>query len=272
MSGKVLVNISGKGGVGKTTVTANLGAALALRHNKVVLVDADIGLRNLDVVMGLEDRVVHDLSHVVRGECSIEEATISDPHISGLSLIPAPGRRDMPAMTRQEMRGLCLLLREDHDYTLIDSPAGIGEGFRNAIAPADEAIVVTNPNAAAIRNADRVIALVEELGMPIPRLIVNRARRENENHPGIPTVQEILGVLAVPCLGVVPEDEGIMLSGGWALSRNGKRRSGAEDAFHQIAARLDGEEAPEIDSPRPEGLLSHLRRFRRLARRLVRPR
>ena len=170
MSGKVLVNISGKGGVGKTTVTANLGAALALRHNKVILVDADIGLRNLDVVMGLEGHVVHDLSHVVRGECTIEQATIPDPHISGLTLIPAPGRRDMPALTRQEMRGLCLLLREEHDYILIDAPAGIGEGFRNAIAPADEAIVVTNPSAAAVRNADRVIALVEELGMPLPRL------------------------------------------------------------------------------------------------------
>ena len=163
MSGKVIAIISGKGGVGKTTVTANLGAALALRGARVILVDADIGLRNLDLVMGLESRIVHDLVQVVEGFCAPEEAVIRDRHIDRLHLLPAAQTREHSAVTQDEMRGLCLLLAEDFDYTLIDSPSGIGRGFRNAVAPASQVIVVTNPSATAIRDADRVIGITEAI-------------------------------------------------------------------------------------------------------------
>lgn len=265
MSGRVLVIVSGKGGVGKTTLTAHIGAALALRGRKVVAVDADIGLRNLDIAMGLEHRIAHDLVDVVKGRCTVDDATIRDPSIPGLSLIPAPQVREASPIERQEMRGLCLMLREEHDYVLIDSPAGIDEGFRNAVAPADQAIVVATPTEAAVRNADRVIGLIEALGMEQPWLIVNRARPRSRRRRDPLNAQDVVKILSVSLLGIVPEDDQGMLWGGERALANGRPRTPLAPLFHSIAARIDGDKIPIGEPWSDDGLLSRLIKLTSLA-------
>ena len=265
MAGKVLVVTSGKGGVGKTTATANLGVALALRGRRVLLVDADIGLRNLDVVMGLENRIVYDLVQVVEGVCKPQQAMIRDRYVQDLYLIPAAQTRDKSSVTPEQMRDLCRALREEFDYILIDSPAGIEQGFRNALAPADEAIVVTTPEVSAVRDADRVIGLVESTGLPSPGLVINRYRVQMVKHGDMMDTPDILSLLSVPLLGVVPEDDDIVVSTNKGVPAVHNPRSRAGMAFRAIAARLEGEEVPDPPLNGHNGLLNRIRRLVGLA-------
>lgn len=243
-NGRVITITSGKGGVGKTTTTANVGAALAARGKSVVLVDADIGLRNLDIVLGLENRIVYDIVDVVEGRCRLRQALIRDKRLSNLALIPAAQTRDKEAVSPEQMRELCDELRQQFDFVLIDSPAGIERGFRNAIAGADEVLVVTNPEVSAVRDADRIVGLVEAAELPPPRLIVNRIDPELVRRGDMLSVDDVLEILAIPLIGVVPADESIVTATnrGEPVALDPQSRAG--QAFRDIAARLLGEDVP----------------------------
>src|SRR5512135_2929219 len=197
MSATVLTVSSGKGGVGKTTTTANLAVALAAHGQKVVCIDGDIGLRNLDVVMGLENRIVYDLVDVVEGRCRLRQAMICDKRVPELYLIPAAQTRDKSAVSPSDMVRLCDDLRNDYDWILIDSPAGIERGFRNAVAPADLVIVVTNPEVSAVRDADRIIGLIEAEEKGPARLIINRLKPELVKRGDMLSTEDVLELLAV---------------------------------------------------------------------------
>ena len=201
MSGKVITITSGKGGVGKTTVTANLAAALALQGHKVVAIDADIGLRNLDVVMGLENRIVYDLVDVIEGRCRLRQAMIKDKRLPELYLIPAAQTRDKMAVTPSDMVLVCDQLREEVDYIIIDSPAGIERGFQNAIAPADQVLIVTNPEVSAVRDADRIIGMIEAEMKGPGRLILNRLKPEMVARGDMLSIDDVIEILAVDIIG-----------------------------------------------------------------------
>src|SRR5512137_1985970 len=209
MAAKVVTVTSGKGGVGKTTATANLAAALALGGAKVVCIDGDIGLRNLDVVLGLENRIVYDIVDVVEGRCRLRQAMIRDKRLPELYLIPAAQTRDKSAVSPSDMVRLCDELRPDFDWILIDSPAGIERGFRNAIAPSDIVIVVTNPEVSAVRDADRIIGLIEAEEKGPAQLVINRIKPEMVRRGEMLSTADVLELLAVDLLGVIPEDEHI---------------------------------------------------------------
>jgi septum site-determining protein MinD len=260
MTGKVLTITSGKGGVGKTTATANLGAALAAGGAKVVCLDADIGLRNLDVVLGLENRIVYDLVDVIEGRCRLRQALIRDKRLPELYLIPAAQTRDKSAVSPSDMVRLCNDLREEHDWILIDSPAGIERGFRNAIAPADIAVVVTNPEVSAVRDADRIIGLIEAEEKGPARLVINRIRPNMVRRGDMLSPEDVLELLAVELIGMIPEDENIVTSTnrGMPLVLDGKSKAG--QAFRNIARRLNGEEVPFMDMSE-ESFLGRLTRF-----------
>jgi septum site-determining protein MinD len=259
MAGRVITLTSGKGGVGKTTATANIGVALAFRQHTVAVIDADIGLRNLDVVMGLENRVVYNLIHVVREVASTDRALIRDKRVPGLALLAADQHSDKDDISPEDMVAVCEALRRQADYVLVDSPAGIEQGFRNALAPADEVILVTTPEVAAVRDADRVIGLAEASGKPTPRLLLNRIKPDLVARGDMMTIEDVLDVLRIPLLGIIPEDAAIVAATnrGEPIALNGAARSGR--AFHNIAARLDGEEVPFLDLDASEaGLLQRL--------------
>jgi septum site-determining protein MinD len=264
MPGKVVTVTSGKGGVGKTTATANIGAALASSGKKVVCIDADIGLRNLDVVLGLENRIVYDLVDVVEGRCRIRQAMIRDKHLNELYLIPAAQTRDKSAVSPSDMVRLCEELRPDYDYIMIDSPAGIERGFRNAIAPADIVVVVTNPEVSAVRDADRIIGLIEAEEKGPARLVINRIKPEMVKRGDMLSADDVLELLAVELIGLIPEDEHVVMSTnqGSPIVLNGKSKAG--QAFRNIARRLDGEEVPFVPLEENGGI------FKRVAR-LLRP-
>ena len=200
---EVIVITSGKGGVGKTTTTANVGTGLAQLNKKVVLIDTDIGLRNLDVVMGLENRIVYNLVDVVEGNCRMKQALIKDKKYPELYLLPSAQARDKTAVTPEQMQKLTDELREEFDYILLDCPAGIEQGFRNAIAGADRAIVVTTPEVSAIRDADRIIGLLEANELNKTELIVNRLRMDMVKRGDMMSVDDVCDILAIPILGVV---------------------------------------------------------------------
>jgi len=259
--GRVITITSGKGGVGKTTATANLSVALALRGQRVVAIDADIGLRNLDVVMGLENRIVYDLVDVAEGRCRLRQALIRDRRLSQLYLLPAAQTRDKTAVSPEEMIHICQLLRPDTDFILIDSPAGIEQGFRNAIAPADDIIIITTPEVAAVRDADRIIGILEAEEKPTPRLVINRIRPDMVRRGDMLTTEDVIEVLAVDLLGIVPEDESVIVSTnrGNPASLDGSSPAGL--AFRNIAARLLGEAVPFMLLQQPPGFFDRLRRF-----------
>jgi septum site-determining protein MinD len=262
MVAKVVTVTSGKGGVGKTTATANIATALASENLKVVCIDADIGLRNLDVVLGLENRIVYDLVDVVEGRCRLRQAMIRDKRLPELYLIPAAQTRDKSAISPSDMVRLCDELRPDTDWILIDSPAGIERGFRNAIAPADIILVVTNPEVSAVRDADRIIGLVEAEEKGPARLVINRIKPNMVKREDMLSPDDVLELLAVELIGVIPEDENVILSTnrGLPIVLNGKSQAG--QAFRNIAARLRGEQVPFIDINDQGGF------FGRLARRI----
>lgn len=259
--GQVVTFTSGKGGVGKTTTTANVGAALAARGKSVVLLDADIGLRNLDIVLGLENRIVYDLVDVVEGTCRLRQAMIRDKRLNSLSLIPAAQTREKESVSPQQMKALCEELRRQFDFILIDSPAGIEQGFRNSIAGADDVVVVTNPEVSSVRDADRIIGLVEAAELPTPRLILNRLNPILVQRGDMMTVEDVTDILSIPLLGVVPDDESIVTSTNRGEPAALDNTSSAGLAFRNIAARMLGEEVPlmSLEAP-PDGAF---RRFLR---------
>ncbi|MDW8064884.1 MAG: septum site-determining protein MinD [Anaerolineae bacterium] len=261
MSAQVITVTSGKGGVGKTTVTANVGMALALAGRKVVCVDADIGLRNLDVVLGLENRIVYDIVHVVEGRCRTRQALIRDKRVPTLHLMPAAQSRDKSAVKPEDMVRICEELRPEFDYILIDSAAGIEEGFRTALAPADLILLVTNPEVSAVRDADRVIGLVEAMGKPVPKLIVNRLKLDMVRRGDMLDTSDVLEILAIELLGVIPEDEQVIVATNRGMPVVLEERSPAGQAFRAIARRLMGEPVPMFPSEDGQGVLGWLRRL-----------
>ncbi|MGM0500442.1 MAG: septum site-determining protein MinD [Bacillota bacterium] len=244
MAGKTIVITSGKGGVGKTTSSANIGTALAMQGKKVCLIDADIGLRNLDVVMGLENRIVYDIVDVVENNCRLEQAMIRDKRYDGLYLLPAAQTRDKTSVTPFQMKELIDKLKEDMDFVVVDSPAGIEQGFKNAIAGADQAIIVTTPEISAVRDADRIIGLLEAEGLRDPEVIINRIRADMVDRGDMMGIDDMIEILAIDLIGIVPEDEGIVVSTNKgepiALNENAK----AGQAYRNIARRIMGEDLP----------------------------
>ncbi len=259
--GEVIVITSGKGGVGKTTTTANIGTALALGGKKVVLVDTDIGLRNLDVVMGLENRIVYDLVDVVEGFCRLKQALIKDKRFEGLFLLPAAQTRDKTAVSPKQMINLCSDLKEEFDFVIIDCPAGIEQGFKNAIAGAEKAIVVTTPEVSAVRDADRIIGLLEANELRSPTLLINRVRPDMVRRGDMMSIEDIIDILAIDLVGVVPDDEKIVVSTNRGEPAVTDSKSLAGKAYGNIARRLLGEEVPILDFESDSGFLPMIKKL-----------
>lgn len=244
---KVIVITSGKGGVGKTTTTANLGSALSKRGKKVVIVDADIGLRNLDVVLGLENRIVFDLIDIIEGRCTYQKAMIRDKRFENLYLIPAAQTRDKDSVKAEQMEALCEDLKKEFDFVLIDCPAGIEGGFKNAIAGADDAIVVTTPEVSAVRDADRIIGLLESHGIEKTSLVVNRIRMDMVKAGNMLNIDDIIEILSIDLIGVIPDDEAIVISTNKGEPVILQENSKAAIAYNNIASRVMGEEVPFLN-------------------------
>lgn len=243
---EVIVLTSGKGGVGKTTATANLGTALAAVDKKTVMVDTDIGLRNLDVVVGLENRIVYNLVDVIEGNCRLKQALIRDKRYPNLFLLPAAQTRDKSAVEPEQMIKLCQDLRQEFDYILLDCPAGIEQGFKNAVSGADRAIVVTTPEVSAIRDADRIIGLLEAAEMRNIHLLINKIRPDMVKNGDMMSVEDVEEILAVPLIGVVPDDENIVISTNRGEAVTGQACLSGQ-AFENIGKRIMGEEIPFCD-------------------------
>ncbi|HEY8344166.1 MAG TPA: septum site-determining protein MinD [Bacillota bacterium] len=261
MSGRVIVVTSGKGGVGKTTAVANIGTGLALNHHKVVMIDADIGLRNLDVVMGLENRIVYDLVDVVEKNCRLRQALIKDKRFENLFLLPAAQTRDKSEISPQQMKALCAELSEEFDYVLIDCPAGIEQGFKNAVAGATEAIIVTTPEVSAVRDADRIIGLLHSSDLDDPMLILNRIRPDMVRKGDMMNIDDVNDILAIRLLGVVPDDEGIIISTNKGEPAVLGKNSKAGEAFRNIVRRIQGETVPLMSMDFDPGLFGFLRKM-----------
>jgi septum site-determining protein MinD len=263
MTAKVVTITSGKGGVGKTTTTANLAVALAADGAKVVCIDGDIGLRNLDVVLGLENRIVYDLVDIVEGRCRLRQAMIRDKRLPELFLIPAAQTRDKSALSPSDMVRLCDELRGETDWILIDSPAGIERGFRNAVAPADKVLVVTNPEISAVRDADRIIGLIEAEEKGPAQLIINRLNPTLVKRGDMLNSEDVLELLAVDLLGIVPEDENVVASTnrGQPIALDTRYKAG--QAFQNIARRLKGDDIPMLTFEENDGFFGKLSRILR---------
>ena len=255
--GEAIVITSGKGGVGKTTLSANLGAALALLNKKVLLIDTDIGLRNLDVVLGLENRIVYNLVDVINGNCRLRQALIKDKRHPDLCLLPSAQTKDKSAVSPEQMIKLTDDLREQFDYILLDCPAGIEQGFKNAIAGADKALVVTTPEVSAIRDADRIIGLLEANDIRDIRLIINRLRPDMITRGDMMSVEDVTEILAVDLIGTILDDEQIVIATNQGEPLSGKA-SQAEDEYMNICKRILGEEIPFVDINRKQGFLRRL--------------
>lgn len=245
--GEVIVITSGKGGVGKTTSTANIGTGLALQGKKVALLDTDIGLRNLDVVMGLENRIVYDLVDVVEGNCKIKQALIKDKRYEGLYLLPAAQTKDKNAVKPDQMKKLCKELKKDFDYIIVDCPAGIEQGFKNAICGADRAIVVTTPEVSAVRDADRIIGLLEANEIREPRLLLNRVREDMVKRGDMMSTEDVLEILAIDLIGVVPDDQSIIVATNKGEPAVTDNKSIAGSSYRNIVRRIMGEDVPFED-------------------------
>ena len=254
---EVIVVTSGKGGVGKTTTSANIGTGLAILGKRTVMIDTDIGLRNLDVVMGLENRIVYNLVDVVEGNCRMKQALIRDKRYPNLYLLPSAQTRDKSAVNPEQMMKLVEDLQDDFDYILLDCPAGIEQGFKNAVAGADRALVVTTPEVSAIRDADRIIGLLDAGQMRSSHLIVNRVRHDMVRRGDMMSVDDVMDILAVPLIGAVPDDEAIVIS-----TNQGEPLAGTDtaagQAFLDICRRLLGEDVPLTLPNVSYGLLGRL--------------
>ena len=257
--GEVIVITSGKGGVGKTTTTANIGAGLAKHNKKVVVIDTDLGLRNLDVVMGLENRIVYNLVDVIEGNCRMKQALIKDKRYETLSLLPSAQTKDKSAISPQQMRKLTEELAEEFDYVLLDCPAGIEQGFQNAIAGASRAIVVTTPEVSAIRDADRIIGLLEKNHMQQTDLVINRISMDMVRRGDMMSVEDVTEILGISLLGVIPDDEKVVIG-----TNQGEPvielDSLAGKAYQNICRRIMGEEVPFLNLSKKQGLFHKLSR------------
>lgn len=262
---EAIVITSGKGGVGKTTTTANIGTALASLGKKVVVVDGDTGLRNLDVLMGLENRIVFTLLDVIEERCRVKQALIKDKRFPNLCLLPTAQTRDKNDVSPEQMLNLVKELKEDFDYILIDSPAGIEQGFENSVIAADRALVVVNPEVTSVRDADRVIGKLDAKGLDNHQLIVNRLSYEMVKRGDMLDVNDILDSLAIKLIGIVPIDEEITVATnkGEPVVLNEKAVSG--QAFNNIARRILGEEVPFITLTSNEsGFMASLKKIFRI--------
>ena len=261
MAAQVVTISSGKGGVGKTTAVANLAVALATDGGRVVCIDGDIGLRNLDVVMGLENRIVYDIVDVIEGRCKLRQAMIRDKHLPELYLIPAAQTRDKNAVSPSDMKRICDELRLGADFILIDSPAGIERGFRNAIAPADRVLVITNPEVSAVRDADRVIGILEAEEKHSPALVINRLNPELVKQHDMLSAEDVLDLLGIQLIGIVPEDEGVIVGSNRGVPVAQDPKSCAGQAFRNIAHRLKGEDVPFMDLDKQSGLWDRIQKM-----------
>lgn len=251
--GEVIVVTSGKGGVGKTTTTANIGTGLVELGKTVVVVDADIGLRNLDIVLGLENRIVYDVVDAATGGCKIKRALIKDKRYEGLFLLPAAQTKDKDAINPAQMKALCDELKKDHDYVIIDCPAGIEQGFKNAIAGADRAIIVTTPEVSAVRDADRIIGLLEASEIEDYRLVVNRVRKDMVKRGDMMSIEDMTDILAVKLLGVIPDDENVIVSTNRGVPTVTNTASLSGRAFQNISRRITGERVEFLDLDESDG-------------------
>ena len=263
MDPRVIVITSGKGGVGKTTTTSNISVALARAGHKVVAVDADIGLRNLDVVMGLENRVVYNFIDVLEGTCRLNQALVRDKRVDNLFLLPAAQTRTKDAVSADQMEELCGMLRKEFDFILLDSPAGIESGFRNASIGADEALVITTPEVPAVRDADRIIGLLESMGKSPIRLVINRLRSRLVKQGEMLDVRDVLDILATDLVGIVPEDDSVVKSANRGEPLTFCDSAPAAQAFQRIASRILGETVPfpDFGEEQGRGFFAGIRKF-----------
>lgn len=255
--GEVIVVTSGKGGVGKTTTVANIGTGLAMLDRRTVVVDTDIGLRNLDVILGLENRIVYNLVDVINGKCRLKQALIKDKRHPELYLLPSAQTKDKSAVSPEQMIKLTEELREEFDFVLLDCPAGIEQGFRNAIAGADKALVVTTPEVSAIRDADRIIGLLEADGIQDIHLIINRLRPDMIARGDMMSVEDVVEILAVNLIGSILDDEQIVIAANQGEPFSG-RNSQAEEEYRNICRRLLGEEVPFAPLHQKKGMLQRI--------------
>lgn len=259
--GEVIVITSGKGGVGKTTTSANVGCGLALMAKNVCLIDADIGLRNLDVVMGLENRIVYDLVDVVEGRCRIKQALIRDKRFENLYLLAAAQTKDKSAVSPEQMVKLCETLKEEFDYIIIDCPAGIEQGFKNAISGADRAIVVATPEVSSVRDADRIVGLLEAAEIKSIRLVLNRLRPDMIKRGDMMTIEDVVDILAIEVLGIVPDDEYIVVSTNRGEPAVSDQNSRAGQAFRNITQRIMGNDVPFMNLDESGNIIKKLRKI-----------
>ncbi len=260
--GEAIVITSGKGGVGKTTTTVNIGTALALSNKKVCLVDSDIGLRNLDVLMGLENRIIYDLVDVAHGRCKLNAALIKDKRFDCLHVLPAAQTVDKTSVNPEQMKQIIHELKQDYDYVFIDCPAGIERGYKNAVAGADKSIVVTTPESSAVRDADRIIGLLEkEKNMEPPKLIINRIRKQLVKSGDMLDVDDVVSILAIELLGIVPDDEAVIAAANRGEPIALEPSNYASIAYRNIGRRILGESVPLASFEESQGLFSKLKKL-----------
>jgi len=260
MAGRVIVITSGKGGVGKTTTSANIGTALAKAGNKVVLIDTDIGLRNLDLLLGLENRIVYTIVDVVEKRCKLKQALVKDKKNPNLALLAAAQTRDKSALSQEQLKDICASLQKDYDFILLDCPAGIEQGFQNAVAGATEAIVVTTPEMSAVRDADRIIGLLEaKEEITSYKLLLNRVRPKLIQENDMMSVDDVVEILSCNLIGIIPEDTGIITSTnkGEPIVNNEKSLAGI--AYRNVAKRIMGEDVPFPDFNKQDDLVSKIK-------------
>ncbi len=262
MTGRTIVITSGKGGVGKTTTSANIGTALAKNGHKVVLIDTDIGLRNLDLLLGLENRIVYTIVDVVEERCKLKQALVKDKKNPNLCLLAAAQTRDKSALTSEQLVDICDKLKEEYDYVLVDCPAGIEQGFQNAVAGANQAIIVTTPEMSAIRDADRIIGLLDtKEQVEKYQLLINRVRPNLIKSNDMMSVDDVVEILGCDLLGIIPEDTGIITSTNKGEPIVNDENSLAGRAYSNVARRIDGEEVEFLDLDEPKTIIDKIKKF-----------
>lgn len=262
MSGRVIVITSGKGGVGKTTTNANIGTALARAGKKVVMIDTDLGLRNLDLLLGLENRIVYTIVDVVEERCKLKQALVKDKKNPNLCLLAAAQTRDKTAVTEEQLKNICEELKKDFDFILVDCPAGIEQGFQNAVAGASEAIVVTTPEMSAVRDADRIIGLLESKEeIKSYRLLLNRVRPNLIKSNDMMSVDDVVDILSAQLIGIIPEDTGIITSTNKGEPIVNDEKSLAGQAYNNVARRIIGEDVPFLNLEENQGIVARVKKF-----------